>query len=180
LSRSLKTSSREKRQHSLLLKALGILFAQVILIAILDEVHIFMPNYNFIGTSFVIALLFLAALQSLKDELSRVLLVIFPLLHLCELFIYPSSPVFAAWNSGEKTKKLQCRDLVERNPQFPWRKGIVFRSEESPYPDLDLCCGERTGSQVPPYGLYHPESPFPENCKKVDSSKGFQIVSCSQ
>jgi hypothetical protein len=174
------SSTESKNEFYRIFKVFFVLVLQVLFIATLDGAHSFVHNYYFIGTSFVVSLLFLKTLQFLSWKPFRFLLLALPLLHLIELFLYQVRPVFSAWQSGAEIEKFQCRQLIERNPNFPWKKGDVFRSVEHAYPEIALCCGERTGSSVSSFGLYYSGNRLPDDCERVDSTQKYQLAVCGR
>jgi hypothetical protein len=79
-----------------------------------------------------------------------------------------------------RNKSNESRDLIARNPEFPWKKGHVFRSNNEPYPSIGLFFGERQGSTTSKFGFfYHLEpSDTPAGCKIADSTPHFSLVRC--
>ena len=72
-----------------------------------------------------------------------------------------------------------CSKLKDRNPNFPWNKGYVFRSTNTYYPSLGLCFGEREASKTSKYGLFYKTVPLPVGCTVVDSDGMIAIGVCN-
>jgi hypothetical protein len=77
-------------------------------------------------------------------------------------------------------KKMEVQNLISRHPEFPWKNGHAFRSNERPYPTVGLYFGERQSSKTSSFGIYEGigANELPSDCRTVDSGTYFSLVRC--
>lgn len=162
-------------------KLLIILGLQFLAIGALGGTHVFIHDYYFIGlapTAILIFGLFWQKLELHRSFLSRIFA--FGLILGIVIPVIEQSGVEASKFSllSPAHRYHDCAVLKERNPEFPWNQGSVFRSMPSLYPILGLCFGEREGSASARFGFYLAGAFVPKGCREVDRQGEVILADC--
>jgi hypothetical protein len=151
----------------------ALLFLQVLGVGFLDGNHSYDHPYYFIATVPTLAVI-LAMSYDVSPKILRIVLLVGMTLHLAERI---------RWDVTAGTKLLsrdkECLELIKKTPHLPWRKGEVFRSGDTDYPELGLCFAERVGSKKSNYGFYSITSAIPEDCKPIAKTQSLEVVECN-
>ncbi|MBU6154225.1 MAG: hypothetical protein KGP28_07970 [Bdellovibrionales bacterium] len=145
-------------------------------IAALDGKHLTQHDYYLMSASPLICGFIYILLRNSRRWASLFALTIISI-HSFELSIQnlSLSSVRQFW---ERTQ--ECRTLIQRNPEFPFRSGYVFRSNAEPFPSLGLCFGEREGSLRAHFGFFYKSrlKEIPFGCSVVDQTKSYVLAKC--
>ena len=151
---------------------------QMLAVALLDGEHAFIHNYYYIGCSVTFCLIAWGFLQEAKHRLWHWAafaiaagglfdLSYFDLRGFLPNKIALTSPPFA-----------ECSLLRERNPDFPWKQGVVFRSPQEVYPSLGVCFGERQNSKTSSVAFFWADEGMPFGCREIDRTARIQLARC--
>jgi hypothetical protein len=177
-----------------------IIFLQTIIISVLDGKHSLVHFYYWFGTVPSFCLLALGAWELVSKErniLNYSIKLIFFSLFTIKFFELCYFDIRLSLNSKRRenadTPFADCYILKKRNPQFPWKQGYVFFSENTEAPYLGVCFAERTNypsenleksfqdlksTNKYRYGFLRLHAKLPENCYEVDRSGKVILVQC--
>lgn len=159
-------------------QSVWVMFLQTLVIAALGGPLTYKHIYYFIALTPLAAVIFVFILQQLPKQMVLIFFLVL-LARVLEVsyfnlrFLLDRHEVFLA---AEAQK--ECPDLINKHPEFPWRKGLVFRSSPEPYPELGVCFQEREGSKVSEFGFFW-QNTLPQACHAVDQSKNIVLARCS-
>jgi hypothetical protein len=158
-----------------------VLLIQIFAIVLLDGYHSLVHTYYYVGISLTSTLILTEILSKTKSKIVVGIIFIWIVVFNLERFFYQIKPLI------RENKKLscrhqrmypQCQKLIEDNQDFPWGKGVSFRSNSDPVPYLGICFGEIKGHNHSKYGFYWKNDSVPQNCQIVDSSDDINLVTC--
>jgi len=157
-------------------KLLLVLALQIFAVALLDGSHAYMHAYYFIPTAPLWAAVFFDSWSQAESVYVRLVLFLFVTSRLLETSFMDLTGFFDPKRPSAKFS--ECRMLREKHQDFPWGKGLVFRSSSEIYPLLGLCFGERQDSQKSEFGFFYLEDNLPGGCVEVGNSRSFKIARC--
>lgn len=157
-------------------KAVLILILQFLLIAAMDGEHSFTHDYYYVSLAPTCCFLMVYSLFVLRRKWIGVLILIAIMVRPIEL---STKDFVRMYKGSQSTMAKECSLLKERNRDFPWHKGIAFRSTNEPFPSLGLCFGEKQGSKKSEYGFfYRSENGIDPQCKAVDRTEHLILARC--
>lgn len=161
-------------------KIWGLLVFQFLTVVLMDGAHSLIHPYYYIGLSLTAGLLWTYYFELDKNNKIWRSLLIAP------LFLFNVEHSFYELRDGvspsvESTQKFwqNCQNLKNRHPDWPWSKGLSFRSEITPVSEIGLCFGEIQGSLTSAYGFYLDGQEIPSDCHAIDREANVILVKCS-
>ena len=136
---------------------IGLVFLQIFTIAIMDGHHSFMHSYYYLGTSFLVCLIFWQYTEQAKKPLQYVA-IIFLLAVNIESSFSQIKPLFRS------NYKKECRQILDEIPEL--KQATHIRTTFSPIAEIGLCVEKIPNSSIAHYGIYKKGEPIPcENSK---------------
>ncbi|MDD0852552.1 hypothetical protein HBN50_05550 [Halobacteriovorax sp. GB3] len=161
-------------------KVLALLFIislQLLTIILLRGGMLFAHQYYFLSFTPTLLLFSFYVLRDLNFRFLFTLIAIILVVRNFELMIHENKSILSQKNRHSRIRQ-QCNKLRDRNPEFPWARNFIFRSSQTPYPEIGLCFLERTSSEKSGYGLDFLSTPLPKNCTEVDRTNDIKIYRC--
>ncbi len=166
-------------------KLLLVFFMQMLGLAVLAGAHSFKHTYYFIGTAPTLAMLLVNAYYGVQSGRlpSKIKVLVVALCFLSALVTMIEGirsqlrsvlPVY----SPDLAFQRDCQLLKERNPDWPWNQGYVFRGFGKVFSEAAVCFHEREGNAESSYGIFTAHEPLPSACKIIDQEGNGIIATC--
>jgi hypothetical protein len=161
------------------LKLLAVVTIQLLGVAALSGEQGLTHVYYFMGLTPALAVLYLFIYRGYSRTWFRFLLLLALSIHLLDRCNMELHTLYSPAATGSPPRA-QCEILRSAHPEFPWGKGVVFRSPDGAYPELGLCFGERENSKISPYGFWWKKFAIPTDCRVVDETAEINLVRCGK
>ncbi|APJ04288.1 hypothetical protein [Silvanigrella aquatica] len=179
-----------------------LILVQLLLLAILDGRHSFAHFYYAYSLSPSFCFIALATWKLLENRKNiyikciKIILVSLFIIRFYEIIYFDLRGLSAQRRESSETPYADCIKLKNRNLDFPWNQGYVFKSDITEAPFLGVCFAERTNisskviqnskidildkqSHFYNYGFFTLNYPLPEQCRIVDKSGKVVLVKCN-
>ncbi len=156
-----------------------VLALQITATAALGGWPTYIHEYYFLGVTPTVCLILLSVWDNLTHIVPRLLIGIlfgFTLAQISwhDVNVFTPSLTEELWELHQ-----DCRSLKSSHPEFPWGRGLAFRSPVELYPELGLCFGERSCSSTAEFGFAEAGAEIPTGCSIVDRTRRVSLLRCA-